>query len=76
MSTVDGLAKDSRARGPRRRTAVLPTVVATASVRVVASDGPLVVRVPSPTDHIGGAWGVRSTMSYSDPRDMNSRLPN
>ena len=31
---------------------VLPTDVATASVRVVASGGPIVVVVPSPTDHI------------------------
>jgi len=25
---------------------------------------------------VGGARGVRSTISYSHPRDMNSRLPN
>ena len=31
---------------------VLPTIVATASVRVVASGGPLVVVAPSPTDHV------------------------
>ena len=31
---------------------VLPTVVATASVPVVASGGPLVVMAPSPADHI------------------------
>ena len=49
---VDGLAKDSRARWPRRRTAVLATVVAAASVRVVASGGPIVVVASSPADHI------------------------
>ena len=52
VSAADVLAEDSRARGPRRRTAVLPAVVATASVRVVASSGPIVVVVPSPADHI------------------------
>ena len=52
MGAVDGLAEDSRARWPGRRTVVLPTVVATASVRVVASGRPIVVVVPSPADHI------------------------
>ena len=49
---MDGPAEDSRAGWPRRRTAVLPTVIATASVWVVASGGPIVVVAPSPTDHI------------------------
>ena len=49
---MDGLAKDSRAMWLRGRTAVLPTVVATTLVWVVASGGPLVVLAPSPTDHI------------------------
>ena len=31
---------------------VLPTVVATASMRVVALGGPLVIVAPSPADHI------------------------
>ena len=31
---------------------VLPTIVATASVQVVASGGPLVVVALSPTDHV------------------------
>ena len=35
-----------------RRTMVLPTIVATASVRVVASGGPIVVVAPSPANHI------------------------
>ena len=52
VSAVDGPAKDSRARWPRRRTAVLPTVVAAALVRVVASGGPIIVVAPSPADHI------------------------
>ena len=52
VGAADGLAKDSRARWPGRRTAVLPTVIATASVRVVASGGPFIVVAPSPTDHI------------------------
>ena len=52
MSVVDGLAEDSRARWPRRRTAVLPAVVAIGSVRVVTTGGPMVVVKPSPADHI------------------------
>ena len=52
MSSTDGPAKDSRARWPRRRTTVLPTVVVTALVRVVASGGPIVVVAPSPADHV------------------------
>ena len=52
MGATDGLAEDSRARWPRRRTAVLLTFVAIASVRVVASGGSIVVVVPSPADHI------------------------
>ena len=31
---------------------VLPTVVATTSVQVVASGGPIIVVAPSPADHI------------------------
>ena len=49
---ADGLAEDSRARWLRRRTVVLPTVVAAASVQVVASGGPIIVVAPSPADHI------------------------
>ena len=52
MSTTDASAKDSRARWLRRRTAVLPTVVAATSVRVVASGEPIIVVAPSPADHI------------------------
>ena len=52
VSAVDGLAKDSRARWPRRRTAVLATVVAGTSVRVVASGGPIIVMASSPADLI------------------------
>ena len=44
--TADGLTKDSRARQPRKRTAVLATVVA------AASGGPLIVMASSPTDHL------------------------
>ena len=51
-STADGLAEDSRARRPRRRTAVLPAVVAATSVWVVTSGEPVVVVVLSPADHI------------------------
>ena len=52
VSVADGLAEDSRARRPKRRTAVLPTVVAATSVQVVASSGPIIVVAPSPADHI------------------------
>jgi len=52
VSAVDGLSEDSRARRPRRRIAVLPAIVATASVQVVTSGGPIVVVAPSPADHI------------------------
>ena len=52
VSDADGLAEDSRARWPRRRTAVLATIVAAASVWVVASGGPVVVVAPSSADHI------------------------
>ena len=52
VGAADGLAEDSRARWPRRRTTVLPTVVATTSVRVVALGGPIVVVASSPADHI------------------------
>ena len=31
---------------------VLPTIVATTSMRVVASGGPIIVVAPSPVDHI------------------------
>ena len=51
-SAADGLAEDSRARQPRRRTAVLPAVVAATSVWLVASGEPIVVVAPSPADHI------------------------
>ena len=56
MGAADGLAKDSRARWPRRRTAVLATVVAAASVRVVASGGPIVIMASSPADRIVVVW--------------------
>ena len=52
VGAADGLAEDSRGRWPRRRTVVLPTIVATASVWVVALGGPIFVVVSSPTDHI------------------------
>ena len=50
--TADGLAEDSRARRPRRRTAVLPAVIAATSVWVVTSSEPVVVVAPSPADHV------------------------
>ena len=31
---------------------VLPTIVVTTSVRVVASGGPIIIVAPSPTDHL------------------------
>ena len=49
---ANGLAKDSRTWWPRRRTAVLATVVEAALVRVVASGGPIVIVASSPADHI------------------------
>ena len=52
VSAVDVLAEDSRARRPKRRTVVLPTVVAATSMRMVASGGPLIVVALSPADHI------------------------
>ena len=52
MSSADSSAKDSRARRLRRRTTVLPTIVAATLVLMVAPGGPLVVVVPSPADHI------------------------
>ena len=52
VGATDGLAEDLRARGPWRRTAVLPTAIATTSVRVVASGGPIIIVASSPADHI------------------------
>ena len=52
LSAVDGSAKDLRTRWPRRGTTVFLAVVATASVWVVASGGPIIVVAPSPADHI------------------------
>ena len=52
VGAADGLAEDPRARWPGRRTAVLPTIVAAASVRLVASGGPIAVVALSPFDHI------------------------
>ena len=52
VSAADVLAEDSRAKQPRRRTAVLPTVIAATSVQVVASGEPIVVVALSLTDHI------------------------
>ena len=49
---MNGLAKDPRARWLKRRTTVLPTIVATALVWVVASGGPLIVVASSSTNHI------------------------
>ena len=60
VGAADGLAEDSRARWPRKRTVVLPTVVATASVRAVAMDRPLIVMVPPPADHIMDALCLAS----------------
>ena len=51
-SAADGFAENSRARQPRRRTAVLPAVVAATSVWVVTSGEPVVVVAPSPADHV------------------------
>ena len=59
-SAVDGLAEDSRARRPRRRTAVLPAVVAATSVWVVTSGEPVVVMAPKPTDHVVVLLGLAS----------------
>ena len=42
----------TRARPHRRRTAVLPAVVAATSVWVVTSGEPVVVVAPSPADHV------------------------
>ena len=56
VSAADGPAEDSRARWPRRRTAVLPTVEVTALVRVVASGGPIVIVALSPADRIVVVW--------------------
>ena len=39
---------------------VLPTIVATTSVRVVASGGPIVVVASSPTDRIVVVWRLAS----------------
>ena len=50
VSVADGSTKDPRARWLGRRTAVLFTVVATASVWVVAPGGSVVV-APSPADY-------------------------
>ena len=52
VSVADGSTKDPRARWLGRRTAVLFAVVATASVWVVASGGPIVVVASPPADHI------------------------
>ena len=62
---MDDLAEDSRARWPRRRTTVLPTIIATASMRMVASGGPLIVVAPSPTDHIVVALRLASVAERS-----------
>ena len=51
-SVVDGLPEDSRARRPRRRTAVLPAVIAATSVWVVTSGKPVIVVALSPADHV------------------------
>ena len=52
VGAADGLAKDSRVGWPRRRTAILPTIIAITSVRVVASGGPIIVVASSPADRI------------------------
>ena len=51
-SSADGPTEDPRAQRFRGRTAVLPAVVATASVWVVAPSGPLIVVASSPADHL------------------------
>ena len=61
-SDADGLAEDSRARWPRRRTAVLSTIVATALVRVVASGEPIIIVAPSLADHIVVALRLASVV--------------
>ena len=50
--SADGPAEDPRAWRFRGRTAVLPAIVATTSVWVVAPSGPLVVVASSPADHL------------------------
>ena len=52
LSIADGSTEDSRARWFRRRTAVLPTIIAATSVRMVAAGGPLIVVASSPADHL------------------------
>ena len=52
LSVVDGPAKNSRAGRFRRGGAVLPTIIAAASVWMVAMGGPLIVVASSPADHI------------------------
>ena len=49
---MNGLAEDSRARRPRRRTAVLPAIVAATSVWVVTSGEPVIVVASLPADHV------------------------
>ena len=39
---------------------VLATVVAAASVRVVASSGPIIIMASSPADHIVVVWRLAS----------------
>ena len=52
LCAADGPAKDSGAWRFRRRVAVLPTVIATASVQLVAPGGPIVVVAPSSAAHV------------------------
>ena len=52
VGATDGLAEDSRAKGPRRRTAVLLTVIMATPVWMVALGGPLVIVASLPADHL------------------------
>jgi len=73
LSIADGSTEDSRARWFRRRTAVFLTVISAASMRMVASSGPLTVVAPSPADHLVVALGlalvVEAVVDRGDPVD-------
>ena len=73
VGAADGLAEDPRVRWPGRRTAVLPTIVAAASVWMVAVGGPLIVVASSPADHLVVvpclASVVEAVMQQGDPVD-------
>jgi len=62
LSIADGSTEDSRAKWFRRRTTVFLTVILAASMRMVASCGPLTVVAPSPADHLVVALGLASVV--------------